>query len=312
MADKVKNTSGDEAGTRAEDGTKKAPKEEKMGAFEAIEAPGYPKLADMMAQYSQTAIFRRFRSLNLFNLLRIQAELVELEDRLRESFKSNENGTPILLQDFFEMGSCKDYDLTELLGKIEFTLEKYNKTLLELSKVATLTSPHKAELHFIQRWLRGLDPAEGQSFLRGSERLTWSASDVDEYFVMGAERSDSDATTGRIIDWIITHYNHLLGRRIKHNANAKMGLIEYSGLKNTTKVLVTLLSSMLPALAVLALYFETHILKRIGIMIGMTFVFAAALTFGTSAKRIEIFAATAAFAAVEVVFIGSTDATKPS
>ncbi|MAD86904.1 MAG: hypothetical protein CL912_28445 [Deltaproteobacteria bacterium] len=73
-----------------------------------------------------------------------------------------------------------------------------------------------------------------------------------------------------------------------------MGVIQYTGLKTAAKFLITLLSSMLPALSVLALYFEGDVLKRIGIMICMTFVFAAALTFGTSAKRIEIFAATAA------------------
>lgn len=129
---------------------------------------------------------------------------------------------------------------------------------------------------------------------------------------MGAERSDSDAATGRFVDWLITTYNHYLGHWIKvrshirqdsphhlsnfcqHNANTKMGIIEYSGMKTTAKVSVTLLSSMLPALSVFALYFESNMLNRIGIMIAMTFVFAATLTFGTSAKRSEIFAATAA------------------
>jgi hypothetical protein len=51
---------------------------------------------------------------------------------------------------------------------------------------------------------------------------------------------------------------------------------------------------MLPALSILGLYFEKDLLKRIGMMIGMTFVFAVALTFGTSAKRIEVFSATTA------------------
>ena len=45
---------------------------------------GYPKVADMMASHSETAIFRRFRSLNLLNLLALQSELQELETRLSE------------------------------------------------------------------------------------------------------------------------------------------------------------------------------------------------------------------------------------
>jgi hypothetical protein len=190
---------------------------------------------------------------------------------------------------------------------------------LQVGQVSSLKNPHKADLHFIHNWLKGLGPEEGQSFLRGAERFTWSEGfDLDEFFVMAAKESEADAVTGRLVDWIITTYNHFLGRRIlastqpqtvpkdqnlyqgwlliisKHNADSRLGVIEYSGLKTTAKFLVTLLSSMLPALSILALYFEKHLLNRIGIMISMTFVFAAALTFGTSARRIEIFSATAA------------------
>lgn len=64
-------------------------------------------------------------------------------------------------------------------------------------------------------WLKGLESGEGQSFLRGSERLTWNARDLDEYFVLGAERSEADAATGRTVDWLITTYNHIIGRKIK-------------------------------------------------------------------------------------------------
>jgi hypothetical protein len=45
---------------------------------------------------------------------------------------------------------------------------------------------------------------------------------------------------------------------------------------------------------------------RIGLMIVFTAIFSVSLAVLTEAKRAEIFAATAAFAAVEVVFIGST------
>jgi len=90
-----------------------------------------------------------------------------------------------------------------------------DRTLLEVSQLASLKSPHKAELHFIQSWLQGLQSGEGQSFLRGAERLTWDTSDLDEFFVMGVERSEADAATSRTVDWIVTIYNHFIGRRIK-------------------------------------------------------------------------------------------------
>jgi hypothetical protein len=44
---------------------------------------GYPKLAREMGRISEFAIFRRFEYLNMLNLLRLQAELVNLESELQ-------------------------------------------------------------------------------------------------------------------------------------------------------------------------------------------------------------------------------------
>ena len=73
-----------------------------------------------------------------------------------------------------------------------------------------------------------------------------------------------------------------------------------------TQGVVAALSALLPTLAILVLYFVTSMKTRIGLVILFTTVFAVLLALFTSAKRVEIFSATAAFAAVEVVFVGST------
>ena len=70
--------------------------------------------------------------------------------------------------------------------------------------------------------------------------------------------------------------------------------------------IVAAVSAALPTTAILVLYFVRNTVYRIGLVIVFTVVFSAALTVLTGAKRIEIFSATAAFAAVEVVYIGST------
>ncbi|KAK8038927.1 hypothetical protein PG993_007338 [Apiospora rasikravindrae] len=69
---------------------------------------------------------------------------------------------------------------------------------------------------------------------------------------------------------------------------------------------VAALSSTLPTLAILVLYFVGDMVKRLGLVILFTTLFAIALAVFTDAKKVEIFSATAAFAAVEVVYIGST------
>ncbi|KAI4226306.1 MAG: hypothetical protein LQ349_006899 [Xanthoria aureola] len=44
----------------------------------------YTALASMMANHAEAAIFRRFDTLNIKNLLYMQAELVDLEDQLHD------------------------------------------------------------------------------------------------------------------------------------------------------------------------------------------------------------------------------------
>ena len=73
-----------------------------------------------------------------------------------------------------------------------------------------------------------------------------------------------------------------------------------------SKVIVGTWSSLLPTLAILVLYFVKSMLVRIGLVIVFTFMFSFVLSIFTGARNVEVFSATAAFAAVEVVFVGST------
>jgi len=45
---------------------------------------GYEKVAQLMGVHYEFAIFRRFRALNMQNLLYLQAEIIHLEEELRE------------------------------------------------------------------------------------------------------------------------------------------------------------------------------------------------------------------------------------
>ncbi|KAK7990348.1 hypothetical protein PG990_014628 [Apiospora arundinis] len=70
---------------------------------------------------------------------------------------------------------------------------------------------------------------------------------------------------------------------------------------------VAALSSILPTLAILVLYYMHDMVQRMGLLIVFTTLFAVALAVLTDAKQVEVFSATAAFAVIEVVFIGSTN-----
>jgi hypothetical protein len=97
--------------------------------------PGYPKLANMMGSRPSMAIFRRFRTLSMLNLLRLQAELHDLEhqlfviikedmaskDKVREAYSSDFR----LMRDWVHAGDSEQFDQ---LKKIAKTLETYGSS----------------------------------------------------------------------------------------------------------------------------------------------------------------------------------------
>ena len=90
-------------------------------------AVGYPRLADFMSKSPETQIFRSFSQLNILNILRLQAELHDLERRLAETqrFGPNVNHNT----HFSTMRGDKTGDeesQASLLEEIDRKLERYS------------------------------------------------------------------------------------------------------------------------------------------------------------------------------------------
>lgn len=109
---------------------------------------------------------------------------------------------------------------------------------------------------------------------------------------------------------VLTSRKHLVTEKHEQDEEKILdGKIRYYAPEKIKRVgdgIVVALSAVLPTLAILVLYFVKDMIQRIGLVILFTAVFAIAMAVFTGAKKIEIFSATAAFAAVEVVYIGST------
>jgi hypothetical protein len=90
-------------------------------------AIGYPRLADFMSKTPETQIFRSFSQLNILNILRLQAELHDLDRRLTEM----QNLGPNIDHNthFSTMRSDKTGDeesQASLLEEIDRKLERYS------------------------------------------------------------------------------------------------------------------------------------------------------------------------------------------
>lgn len=71
------------------------------------------------------------------------------------------------------------------------------------------------------------------------------------------------------------------------------------------------MSSLLPVLAITILYCIHSMGARLGGVAAFTFAFSIVLGFFTNGELIDVFAASAAFAAVQAVFVGSVYSSSP-
>jgi hypothetical protein len=110
-------------------------------SIEAMETPndmnlrGYPKLAVFMHRNPEVMIFRKFRTPALLNILRLQAELQEMEQELNETIIEDltaDNGVrKILSCDFHAMRTFQETQCKEE-GSIQHVLiEEFGKKLHE-------------------------------------------------------------------------------------------------------------------------------------------------------------------------------------
>jgi len=67
-----------------------------------------------------------------------------------------------------------------------------------------------------------------------------------------------------------------------------------SKIERVTNVLGTIFSSLAPLVSIIVLSFIDNLKIRLGLVCVFTFLFAACLAIATQARRVEVFAATAA------------------
>jgi hypothetical protein len=92
------------------------------------DSPGYHTLASLMGRDGEYAIFRKFSSLNMLNLMTLQAELLELENRYKETLymdERNEKGIP-LATSFMALRKSNSRQ-KEVLEEIRKKLDEYSR-----------------------------------------------------------------------------------------------------------------------------------------------------------------------------------------
>ncbi|KAF4815483.1 hypothetical protein CGCTS75_v013037 [Colletotrichum tropicale] len=267
---------------------------------------GYLVAASWLARDidNETLIFRKFDTLSAANLLYMQSEILELERRLDNMHLLTVQGDDMDLKDaastwetLVEQSRAGTahfrQDAKERMGlirELRERLREYHEMLLLQSQIAQLKHPENRPLaavrHFFEKPYHILG-GKAKEFLKDSADLVTlkNTNDVD-YLSRFLQR----------------HWKQISGDGVNYFARFNQRSI------TVTVNLVTLVTAVIFLLGpIIALNFVQKRTPKLTLISVFAILFASNIGLITTAKRAEIFAATAAYAAVLVVFISSDE-----
>ena len=118
---------------------------------------------------------------------------------------------------------------------------------------------------------------------------------------------DSDSFAQFIGNAVVRYYHRQIGERFTR-PNSEPGDVETWEYKQQVFVTIAnvvcmLLSAAIPTMTMFTLYFMKNQGERLAFIAAMCFLCAAVMMLVVQGRRVEVFAATMAFAAVQVVFL---------
>ncbi|KAI9716455.1 MAG: hypothetical protein M1812_005350 [Candelaria pacifica] len=265
---------------------------------------GYPKLSGFMSTYPEHAIFCGFRALNVQNLLYMQAEITRLEAELQEiaieDRHSGDEARYLYHRSWWELsqGTGEKYNNTQWTKVLEIRdkLEKYNATLLQNAEVFKLQKPRGHDLRILRKWLQA--PEYGNFFLRGTEAQVWDQQNEGDLMALSHRSNEQDIFSRWLAESFMRYFHQSCWYRMKKPlpGDVESGLANYQDthMMTAANVISTILAAMLPTVCIFVLYFVKSPLARLGAIMGFSAAFSSTLAIFTKARRVEVFAATAA------------------
>ncbi|KAF5988144.1 hypothetical protein FBULB1_1612 [Fusarium bulbicola] len=260
---------------------------------------GYRGYSKFVSSDSDFLLLRRFRALNVRVGLALQHQLVELERDLEELDRSYEEQEPPIHNGRF---SGDEEDRVDLLETIRETLHKYNQFILQQSAIEKYEQAPQRDVKSILRWHSNHD----YNAIAAEERqyLSHGLDDKDELVCL----VQKDKTPLRRVIDNSTFLRTLWLWRTKKGAEpgyAADAVSYYSDKKMDRFVTVFIVG-----VGVLMLLVPLWILRgqqnprdKLIVITVFVFVFLLVLSFAMTSKPFEALGATAAYAAVLMVFL---------
>jgi hypothetical protein len=266
---------------------------------------GYPQLAGYVSADIDGRLYRRFGYLRNRLLLHKQDAVIELEAELAQLDATDFAGDDIasfrLLSRRYDEED-PDCPRRKLLDRLDVALREYDELLLREHEILTLKQPSKKEHRSYFNFIWNEKPLYKDEYA-----FIYREDD----FVRLGRQDDSwlgytEVFFSVLPDWILK--GRAIGKGTQFFSNARTVRL--------VKMIAVTCTSLLLVLPIVVLYLLTASGASDGVKIGVTVVFvvlfALALAGLTHASRHDLFAASAAYCAVLVVFLGNVPGSQTS
>ncbi|KAF7883702.1 uncharacterized protein EAF02_005622 [Botrytis sinoallii] len=238
---------------------------------------GYNKIASFMSKYPESAIVSRFSELNIQNIIYLQAEIFGLQIDLKELENANDRSP-------------------------DAGMNPYSSGL----RSRRSSSPHPKHLAKFQEWMKR--PSLGGVFLIGRDRNIWADG---KDLVAIQEKVPENIFFELWANTITPIYHYSVGRFYKkpdiERTDYASNIVDYCDtvIFRIVSFFGVIMASILPVMTIVVLYLVASMVKRLALVGIFTTIFSVCLWFMTDGRLVEVFSATSAFAAVQVVFIST-------
>lgn len=271
---------------------------------------GYPSFAHFIAKDSDAAIYRKYAHLSARNLLYLQSELHDLEGKLRQLDRedakdiNNEEAQKAAREwkHYSDPNNGRASQQKALQEKIRLKLKEYHEALLLQSQVLALSTPSHRTLKAFRQWFASKDVP----VLWGHDQNLFT----DERDLVALAPSETDRLDVFLQDylgWFFKEKRPPESGDDTIDSNREIFYYPQRRIQRAGAVISILFSAILlvGAIACLLLVSDRSIKIRVGLIVVFTSLFALVVGLLTNARRAEIFGATAAYAAVLVVFVSN-------
>ncbi|KAF1929146.1 uncharacterized protein M421DRAFT_100827 [Didymella exigua CBS 183.55] len=292
---------------------------------------GFPRLAAFQASDPNFGLYRSYSYLHSRVLLDLQGELTELEDELEQlDFDEKEEDEDLPRMKAAEAHLCEEDDVRTrrtVLRDIRAKLMEYDEVLIKVRTLESFQRPSERDYRSVRRYHHNTKPlmdAEMES-VRCKEDIVSISTGRERAAFDGGVETLIGQIDGTVQKWFNLKQPPLLKyfrtpELAAKTKNTDISLYSATRIDKMVNIFITFVIFILLIVPIVTMYQLTSTItmdgstpantyrntfNAVGVLIVFTLLFSAAMSVLTKAARHEMFAASAAYCAILVVFIGN-------